>query len=193
MPRIWRYVLAHDSGRAPCLDNRMLTLCCCKPRIRANARVGDWVVGFTPKRQGVGLVAWAGRVSDVIPMGAYGEQHPERQDAIYRTRALGGDGRELLCHIGGDYHNTPKAISTDASGVNSLLFSPFWYFGENARALPEHLLCLTHYFIGQTTRGSSPELAAALENWLRQRPAGVWGRPRNLESNEGRGLNPISG
>jgi Nucleotide modification associated domain 2 len=55
--RIWRYVLAHDSGMAPCPQDSKLTLSCCKPTIRKNARVGDWVIGFMPKKYGIGQVA----------------------------------------------------------------------------------------------------------------------------------------
>lgn len=153
MARIWRYVLAHDGGRAPCIDGGMLTLCCCKPIIRKNAEVGDWVVGLVPKCFGAGLVAWAGRVSRVMPMGAYAEQFPDRQDAIYRTVAVSGEGREVLQHNGGDYHITPTAHRTDASGVNCLMFSPFWYFGRRAKTLPNHLLSLTHLLCGADDPG----------------------------------------
>ena len=38
MNRIWRYVLAHDSGRAPCVDDGVLTLCTCKPKILPTPR-----------------------------------------------------------------------------------------------------------------------------------------------------------
>lgn len=179
MARIWRYVLAHDGGRAPCIDGAMLTLCCCKPIIRKNAEVGDWVVGLAPKRFGTGLVAWAGRVSRVMPMGAYAEQYPDRQDAIYRVTAIAADGNEMLDHVGGHYHNIAKQRSTDASGLHCLIFSPFWYFGHQARTLPMNLLGLTHYHVGQTAQGSNPGLEQQLKAWLEQWPAGVSGRPRD--------------
>lgn len=179
MAKIWRYVLAHDGGRAPCIDGGMLTLCCCKPVIRKGAGIGDWVIGLAPKRFGVGLVAWAGQVAKVLPMGAYGEQFSERQDAIYRVSAIAADGKEMLDHVGGHYHNTAKQRSTDASGLHCLIFSPFWYFGRQARTLPMNLLGLTHYHVGQTSRGSDVELALKLQAWLSQWPAGVSGRPRD--------------
>ncbi|MGD9784225.1 MAG: hypothetical protein AB7E80_03985 [Hyphomicrobiaceae bacterium] len=185
MPRIWRYVLAHDGGRAPCIDNGMLTLCCCKPRIRKNASTGDWVVGLAPKRFGIGLVAWAGQVSAVMPMGMYRERFPERSDAIYRVVAIAADGREILRHVGGEYHSNPEAHRTDASGVNTLAFSPFWYFGRQAKSLPGHLLDLTHYYVGQTSRGSSADAVTLLRDWLLHWPPGIHGRPRDVGATAG--------
>lgn len=179
MARIWRYVLKHDVGRAPCIDGGVLTLCCCKPRIRKSAQNDDWVVGLAPKGVGIGLVSWAGRVSTIQRMGAYGEQHPERSDAIYRLKAIGGDGSEILQFIGGDYHSQPRYQRRDVNGVNALAFSPFWYFGQNAKLLPDHLAFLTYYHVGQTTRGSSPEQVDALRDWLQQWPVGVSGEPRD--------------
>lgn len=179
MARIWRYVLAHDSGHAPCVDKGMLTLCCCKPRIRANAAIGDWVIGFAPKRFGIGLVAWAGRVSSRMAIGAYGESFPHRSDAIYRSDGIGADGCETLRHIGGEYHAAPRMWRTDASGAHCLFFSLFWYFGHEPKMLPEHLQGLAYYFIGQSARGSTPEKVADLRTWLGVWPAGVHGRPRD--------------
>jgi hypothetical protein len=175
MSKIWRYVLVHDSGLAPCIDDGMLSLCCCKPLIRKNANVGDWVVGLKPKRYGVGLVAWAGQISALMPMGAYCEAHPNRTDSLYGIRAIAPDGSELLEHLGSPHHTSQREQATDASGVNALMFSPFWYFGSAPKALPENLMGLCHYYVGQTSKVSSTDEIERLKRWLGQWKPGVEG------------------
>jgi len=47
--RIYRYVVRHDRGSAPRPYGDVCTLAICKPRIRKNADVGDWIIGFRSK------------------------------------------------------------------------------------------------------------------------------------------------
>lgn len=42
---LFSYVLARDAGFAPNPFYGVCTLATCKPRIRASAAVGDWIVG----------------------------------------------------------------------------------------------------------------------------------------------------
>lgn len=42
---VWSYVLKHDSGFAPNTSHGYCTLATCKPKIRKNAEIGDWVIG----------------------------------------------------------------------------------------------------------------------------------------------------
>jgi hypothetical protein len=65
MTRILRYILQHDTGMAPCVDNGLVSLATCKPKIRAGARSGEWVIGFRPSPAPRGLMVWAGRVPTV--------------------------------------------------------------------------------------------------------------------------------
>ena len=178
MTSIWRYVLAHDSGWAPCIDEGALSLCCCKPIIRANAQIGDWVVGFMPKRFGLGLVAWGGVVSEAMPMGVYSAHHLRRRDAVYQTVDHEASGREVLQHFGGDFHNSPRAIRRDISGRNALLFYPFWYFGGSPKQVPEPLVGLAHCYVGQTKRPVADDTVQHLSTWFAQWPSGVHGEPR---------------
>ena len=60
MTRILRYILQHDSGMAPCIDSGLVSLATCKPKIRASAKRGEWVIGFRPSPAPRGLVVWAG-------------------------------------------------------------------------------------------------------------------------------------
>ena len=178
---IWRYVVVVDAGTAPCPYHRMLTLCVCKPRIRKNARVGDMVIGFTPKRYGRHLVVWAGRVDEKIPMGEYGRRHPKRPDAIYFLQGYDLDGGEILKHDGDELHRDPDAITRDKSGKNSLIFRPYWYWGRKAQPIPANLQGLAHHYVGQTTKNVEPRHLRALEHWLGACTPGSHGVPRDKE------------
>ncbi len=184
MKRIWRYVLAADNGMAPCIDDGMLSLCCCKPVIRRNANEGDWVVGFLPKRFGRGLVAWAGCISEVLSLGEYQQRFSARCDAIYQLDENSPLGPiETLIPLRDDYHADPKSRQRDWRGKNALLFEPFWYFGGRGVEAPPEIADLAHYFVGQSATRSSPENVETLVSWLSSLcSSGVNGTPRDKAS-----------
>src|ERR1035437_8833884 len=49
MPRLFAYLMTHDSGFAPNPFHGTLTLATCKPGIRRTKHVGDWVAGFASR------------------------------------------------------------------------------------------------------------------------------------------------
>ena len=181
MTRIWRYVLAYDGGHAPCVDDGVLTLCICKPRIRLRADVGDWVIGYMPKRQGIGRVAWAGRVSDAPTMGDYAARFMGRRDVIYRRVGWFPDGREKLLHYGGTIHKSAADQARDLHGQRALIFDPFWYWGGAAPVAPQHISDLAHYYVGESSKGSSPLATRRLQRWLTGWSAGIHGEPKDGE------------
>ncbi len=180
MSRIWRYVLAADNGMAPCSDDGMLSLTCCKPLIRRSACVGEWVVGFAPKGIRRGHVAWAGRIAEVVSLGEYEQRFSGRRDAIYKLAGYSWGDQEILTPLRNDYHADEGSRSRDRSGKNALIFEPFWYWGGEGIAAPDEISDLAHYYVGQSARNSSPERIALLETWLRSVAApGVHGKPRD--------------
>jgi hypothetical protein len=144
MNRIWRYSLVADNGMAPCVEQGILTLCLCKPVIRKSACVGEWVVGFVPKRINDGRVhvCWAGRIAGILPMGDYEKQFLDRQDAIYKLTASGWE------FLRDDYHEEIR--DRDLNGKNALVFEPFWYWGGVGITAPNDIANLAHYHVGQT-------------------------------------------
>lgn len=179
MNRIWRYVVATDSGYAPCASHGLLTLCICKPVIRRNAEVGDWVIGFMPKRFGTGRIVWAGRVAEAIPMGRYCMRYPRRPDAIYRLAGHRIDGREILKHSGAKVHNSKEAQARDERGRMALIFREFWYWGNEAPEAPEDIAGLAYYRQGQTTKGVGQFTIEGLKDWLSRWRPGVHGPPKD--------------
>ena len=175
MTRLFRYVLVSDTGIAPCIDDGLTTLAVCKPTVRRSARHGDWVAGFLPKPHPRGLIAYAGRVSEVLDVGTYEKVHRGRSDALYRMLENGSFER-----LRPEYHPEPDAIRKDLSGP-VLIFdkSATWYFGDRPQVLPEELSHLAAAGRGHRVRGASEQDIAALESWLRSIwPPGIHGRSR---------------
>ena len=178
MSRIWRYVLATDNGMAPCSDAGILTLNCCKPMIRRRAqrRMGH---KLRPEKQRRSQVAWVGQIAEVLSLGEYEARFSPRRDALYRRAGYEPNGSERLTPVQSKYHVDHKSQQRDCRGKNALIFDPFWYWGQSAVAAPPFIAVLAHYFVGQTTRGSTPDRVARLEAWVRSvAEPGVHGEPR---------------
>jgi hypothetical protein len=63
---LYSYVVKHDTGFAPNPFFGYCTLACCKPEIRRTARVGDWVIGLTPRAER-NHVAYFMQVNEILP------------------------------------------------------------------------------------------------------------------------------
>src|SRR5580704_11345941 len=86
-PRLYSYCLPTDDGAAPNPYWGACTLAICKPKIRATARVGDWIAGTGAKfaRMGdggtkdmSGKLVYAMRVTTKVTMAEY--------DALTRSK-----------------------------------------------------------------------------------------------------------
>lgn len=184
MTRILRYILQRDTGMAPCIDHGLVTLATCKPKIRASAKLSEWVVGFRPSPAPRGLVVWAGQVAMSIDVNDYERLHSckrrgGRSDAVYRGLPGGGFER-LRPH----YHPGPDDFRKDTCAP-VLIFNPeaTWYFGCEPQMLPEHLLHIAAGGRGHRVNGTNEGDAEALQLWLTGiAPPGVHHSPRNAAS-----------
>ena len=176
MTRILRYILQHDTGMAPCVDDGLVSLATCKPKIRASARVGEWVIGFRPSPAPRGLVIWAGQVAHRAEVGDYERQYRGRSDAVYRARPGGGFKR-----LRPDYHPGEDEFRKDTSAP-VLIFDPdaTWYFGAEPQMLPEKLMHLAAGGRGHRVEGANEGDTAALQSWLSSlKPPGIHEPPRD--------------
>ena len=176
MTRILRYILQTDTGMAPCVDDGLVTLATCKPRIRTSAKRGEWVVGCRPSPAPRGLVVWAGRVAHKTEVGDYERQYRGRGDAVYRSQPGGGFKR-----LRPDYHDDEDAFRKDTTAP-VLIFDrdATWYFGHEPHLLPEHLMHLAAGGRGHLVRHVKEGDAAALQGWLASiAPPGIHGHPRD--------------
>lgn len=70
--KLFSYVVARDYGFAPNPFYGICTLATCKPRIRASANVGDWVVGIGSSiRNREKRIVYAMRVTEAIAFTSY--------------------------------------------------------------------------------------------------------------------------
>lgn len=179
MTRIYRYILTHDSGMAPCPENALISLATCKPVIRRVARKGDWVLGFRPGSLFRGLVLWAGKVEKSMSHGEYQRAHPTRSDAVYRMTANGHYERLIE-----DYHPTQSEMNRD-TGAPVLLFARLhsYYFNGIPRPLPEDLAHLAAAGRGHRVTQATPDLVSRLEVWLSGLERGDPESPVNNKTN----------
>lgn len=162
MTRIYRYILTHDSGMAPCPTGGLITLATCKPVIRRTAQPGDWVLGFRPGSLERGLLLWAGKVEQVLDHGDYEREFRGRPDAVYRKGKDGGYQRLLP-----DYHPTQQEMHRDTSAPVLLFDSKVsLYFNGQPQPLPQELAHLAAAGRGHRVSGTAPGDVLRLEAWL---------------------------
>lgn len=147
-PTLHSYVLKHDSGFAPNPFHGVCTLATCKPRIRRDAEVGDWVIGTSSKRyaeDGYYLVYAMKVTREPITFAEY-HQTPEfedkkphgpdpegwRGDNIYRPVE---DGYE---QVDNPSHG-PSEVEHDLSTDRVLVSDRFLYLGREMLPLPDKL------------------------------------------------------
>ena len=101
--RLYRYVIDHDKGFAPNPFFGVCTLACCKPDIRKHAALGDMIVGFGPKKYGLGgkIIYWM-TVSEIIDFDTYWN------DPRYIKKRPKMGGSLSLCFGDNIYHRSPE-------------------------------------------------------------------------------------
>ena len=176
MTSIFKYVITHDTGTAPCVDNGLLSLCIWKPKIRRVDKVGDWVIatGSKVRISKVPKIVFVANITKKISMETYALENNKRLDSIYEF-----DGFSLI-HNGSPIHRDEKAQAADKSGINCLLSQKFWYFGQNAIELQNDLYPLYHYGQGHG-KINDEEILDLLNNYLSKISAGVLGKPHHQQ------------
>ncbi len=153
---IFSYRVAYDTGFAPCIDNNIFTLACCKG---GQVRNGKNV--FTGLRYQIGkyhdlnpddeiyllgiyknCLLYYAMITDVIPMTEYFSKKGKiefgsRIDQIYDAESGILKRNELLPHIHprGEIQNVQ-----DSNGFYVLISRKFSYFGTDAPHIPEEIL-----------------------------------------------------
>ena len=181
--KIWSYVLAVDTGFAPCIDDGILSLACCKPLIRRNAKVGDYIFGFMPKKLTgfqQGRLSWMGVVSQIMPFADYMKVYSGRSDAIYVSSEISPDGSTDLVHMGGEIHADAKAQQRDIFGQKAIICEPFWYWGQKGIFMPERIASkLVHYRQGHKRIEGAVSIISEIDEWTSTYLPGIYDLPRN--------------
>lgn len=189
--KLFSYCVAYDGGSAPNPFGNICTLAICKPKIRANAVVGDWVVGIAgssgPWKDRKPRIVYAMKVTKVLSMREYDRfcksklaiKIPKRPassfeefvgDCIYKYRTVGQPELRPSVHL-------PENMTTDLGGKNVLLSTKYCYFGSEAKKVPTALLAIVKTGRGHQSRKNEPHIAA-FELWInRYLKRKIYGRP----------------
>jgi hypothetical protein len=191
--KLYSYIVARDFGFAPNPFYGFCTLATCKPRIRAVASIGDWIVGTGAKTSYdfAGRLIYAMQVREVLDFNAYWNDPRfllKRPDLNGSLKVLYGDN---IYHCVGkrwvqaDSHHSlengrpNKANIAADTGVDRLLVATkFVYWGRSAPLIPKRLrpFAKTNEDICCKMQGHrvfTEELATAFASWLNQ--TGKWG------------------
>lgn len=186
MTKIYSYVLRYDDGAAPNPFWGICTLTICKPAIRRNAQIGDWIVGTGSKNAKCNdgkihdlsdSLVYAMKISDIKSIEDYDNfckvtflnKIPNWRTTDWRLRM--GD-----CIYDFSQNSNPKIRKSvhnetnrkkDLSGINSLLSNHFYYFGEEARPLPSDLKEIIKRNQGHK-KIENEFLISGFENWIKQ-------------------------
>lgn len=163
--KLFTYAITHDTGYAPNPFHGICTLNTCKPQIRREADIGDWIVGLKKDR-----VIYIMKVTKIMCMSAYWEfcqsHYPEKipqqnggseysisqcGDCQYYDFSFSGTEAKILP----GFHDLSN-MKTDLSGKKTLLSEHFVYFGSMKKRLPSDLLPIAKYsngnWIGQARK-----------------------------------------
>ena len=150
--RLLSYVVTHDTGFSPNPFWGYCTLANCKPSIRRTAKIGDWIVGLSPRGSGHRLV-FAMKVDEILGYASYyrdgrfANKKPDytRGDVVWKVGdniyepLQYGEFRQLQSmHSNGEEEN-PETKAHDLRGVNVLIATKFHYFGASGPELPRRL------------------------------------------------------
>ena len=171
--KISSYVLPHDYDFAPNPFGDFLTLATCKPVIRSNANVGDIILGVSSANSAMksGHLIYAAIVSEVLPLESYATDARFEYKKPKPNDLKSSLGDNIYYQENGQWKQIPNGshviseLEKDISGRNALICEQFWYFGDKAPKIPEHLLKIVCR--GRSHKNTDdPELINQLQTWL---------------------------
>lgn len=187
--RIYVYKLVVDNGGAPCIHGDVLSLSICKPRIRVDANMGDWVVGFggksSPKLRE--RLIYIAKVTEVAASGEYyrDAMYHSRPDCIYRATDAGYEYIE-----GSQYHSKEDlehdlGVPHSYGRARSLLSKRFAYFGNNHAQSIASVSDIYHGLPRDYVKNHDADIRARLERFIsdviEQHGYGKHGEPTHLD------------
>jgi hypothetical protein len=198
--KLFSYVVARDYGFAPNPFFGFCTLATCKPKIRKQAQVGDWVVGTGSKRFGLdGHLVFAMRVTEALSYDQYWndprfqEKKPNLRGSV--KQAFGDDiyhrdpktGKWIQENSHHSLENgcpNPANVRHDTQTPRVLIGTKFAYWGGDGPKIPcrfrgtglKDVCCV----LGHKSH-FAPNFVASFIEWIQSLGvSGYLGRPRNF-------------
>lgn len=177
--RYYSYVIRRDFGFAPNPFGRHCTLATCKPFIRKNSEIGDWVFGISPKLKGTGnKLILAMKVTKKISYNEYWSSI----DFQYKKPVLNGSLKQMygdnIYHIddnnnwfqANSHHSNENGetnfenLKRDTKSNSVLISEHFYYFGKSCIDFPFNLN--TKFSIGIGFKKVEDKYALRVIEWL---------------------------
>jgi hypothetical protein len=190
-PTIYVYKCVVDDGTAPCVSGGLLSMTVCKPKVRASAKIGDYVLAFgTNAPPAPNRLVYAARITSILTGGRYFDtpKYKRRKDCIYERTPQG----TLRLSPHASAHNTgthAKDIGPppDYPNAIALLSTDFRYFGgagtddwkQHALHLKQMIESLGQGHRVNHTRPVRDDLLQLLERTWKKFPRKVNGKPRH--------------
>jgi hypothetical protein len=174
----------------------LLTLACCKPKIRQTARVGDIVVGMSRRCE---RVVYAMEVGEVIGFEQYwtDPRYLNRRPTWNSASLVDRNGDNIYEPAGDDFRQMHSWHSNSDGSENSdnkrrdlgdnydnnvLVSEQFAYWGGSGPLLPAQLVFL-RIGIGYRCRFTADQVEA-VESWFETESRGLLGAPTNWKSGD---------
>ncbi|MDX9745960.1 MAG: hypothetical protein WCX84_09130 [Syntrophales bacterium] len=187
--KLYSYIVTHDTGFAPNPFWGCCTLANCKPAIRRTAKVGDYIVGLSPKARG-NRVIFAMEVDEILDYASYfrdprfsskipdysrGKVVWKAGDNIYKPLPDGNFQQLRSMHSHEDQ-------GRDLRGVNVLIARRFHYFGASSPELPP---CLEDLKVGRGHKNKfSSKTIEDFRKFISSYPQGVSAPPTQWPAND---------
>ena len=185
--KLYSYVVPRDFGFAPNPFYGICTLATCKPKIRATAHVGDWVLGTGSKQYGLdGHVVYAMQISAILTYDQYWSDPRfirKRPNLHGSLKQAYGDNiyhrdPETANWIQQDSHHSHENGSPNYANVVHdtqsdavLIANEFYYWGAFGLRIPNEFRNFDGHDICLSARGHKCKFPAALVEsfiaWIR--------------------------
>ena len=196
--RLYSYVVKLDYGFAPNPFYGVCTLATCKPKIRENAQVGDWIVGTGSARYSLsGRLVFYFRVEETLSYDEYwadqrfrikrpnlrGSLKQAFGDNIYHRHKHTKEWVQLNSHHSHkDGRPNQENLRHDTQAPRMLVGNEFAYWGEDGPAIPEQYRSTVCALRGHKCRFSQDFLESFLAWLLSLEVTGYLGPPREFRS-----------
>lgn len=195
--KLFSYVIARDFGFAPNPFYSFCTLATCKPKIRATAAIGDWVIGTGSSNYGLrGHIVFAMCVAEILTYDQYwcdsrflpkrpnlrGSLKQAFGDNIYHKNARTGRWVQINSHHShADGRPNAANIRHDTQTEKVLIASEFVYWGAHGPTIPKRFMKERERHVC-TVRGHKcnfhPDFVSSFMRWVQTRDArGYVGAP----------------
>jgi hypothetical protein len=177
------YVVDRDFGFAPNPFHGVCTLATCMPRIRAKARIDDWIAGMGGARlKATGRCIYAMRITETMTFNDYWtdtrflDKRPVRTgsstmmvgDNIYHRDDTDTPWQQIDSHHSNpDGTINPLNVDKDTSADRVLISRDFYYFGKAAPLVPKAILQGLGYKNGIGHRKFNSGQSEAFLVWFR--------------------------